>query len=184
VLFSSDQSFPLAGAFAYSVYQFQSKRVKRDPEGPFLGGNAIVGAILSTLACLAVACGVRVRACVCVCVWVCVRVCVCVCVCVGGWVGVWCRARLAPQKVWRSLSRGALLSSCIGCWRRGSACAGAPAWQRSGWCAHACTHARMHWQAARTHSRRCVLPACPPAPFHTHTNTHKHTTTNNNNITQ
>ncbi|KAF8064584.1 CPP1 [Scenedesmus sp. PABB004] len=58
VLFSSDQSFPLAGAFAYSVYQFQSKRVRRDPEGPFLGGNAIVGAILSTLACLAVACAV------------------------------------------------------------------------------------------------------------------------------
>lgn len=58
VLFSSDQSFPLAAAFAYSVYQFQSKRVKRNPEGPFLGGNAIVGAILSTLACLAVACAV------------------------------------------------------------------------------------------------------------------------------
>jgi ATP-dependent HslUV protease ATP-binding subunit HslU len=58
VLFSSDQSFPLAGAFAYSVYQFQSKRVKRDPDGPFLGGNAIVGAIISTLCCLAIACGV------------------------------------------------------------------------------------------------------------------------------
>eukprot|EP00879_Flechtneria_rotunda_P027640 GHRR01029617.1.p1 GENE.GHRR01029617.1~~GHRR01029617.1.p1 ORF type:complete len:246 (+),score=39.37 GHRR01029617.1:210-947(+) len=58
VLFSSDQSFPLAGAFAYSVYQFQSKRVKRNPDGPFFGGNAIVGAILSTLACLAVACAV------------------------------------------------------------------------------------------------------------------------------
>jgi hypothetical protein len=65
VLFSSDQSFPLAGAFAYSVYQFQSKRVKRDPEGPFLGGNAIVGAILSTLLCLAVACGVSGVGCVC-----------------------------------------------------------------------------------------------------------------------
>jgi hypothetical protein len=58
VLFSTDQSFPLAGAFAYSVYQFQSKRVKRDPEGPFFGGNAIVGAIFSTLCCLAIACGV------------------------------------------------------------------------------------------------------------------------------
>ncbi len=57
-LFSSDQSFPMAAAFAYSVYQFQSKRVKRDPEGPFLGGNAIVGAILSTAIGLAVACGV------------------------------------------------------------------------------------------------------------------------------
>lgn len=60
MLFSTDQSFPLAGAFAYSVYQFQSKRVKRDPEGPFFGGNAIVGAIFSTLCCLAIACGVSV----------------------------------------------------------------------------------------------------------------------------
>eukprot|EP00775_Hariotina_reticulata_P004379 gene4380-4631_t len=58
VLFSSDQSFPLAAAFAYSVYQFQSKRVKRNPDGPFFGGNAIVGAIFSTLCCLAVACAV------------------------------------------------------------------------------------------------------------------------------
>jgi len=58
VLFASDQSFPLAATFAYSVYQFQSKRVKRDPEGPFFGGNPIVGAIFSTLICLAVACGV------------------------------------------------------------------------------------------------------------------------------
>lgn len=58
VLFSTDQSFPLAAAFAYSVYQFQSKRIKRNPEGPFFGGNAMVGAILSTLCCLAVACGV------------------------------------------------------------------------------------------------------------------------------
>lgn len=62
VLFSSDQSFPLAGAFAYSVYQFQSKRVKRNPDGPFFGGNAIVGAIFSTLACLALACAVRAAA--------------------------------------------------------------------------------------------------------------------------
>jgi hypothetical protein len=58
VLFSTDQGFPLAAAFAYSVYQFQSKRVKRNPEGPFFGGNAMVGAIFSTLCCLAVACGV------------------------------------------------------------------------------------------------------------------------------
>jgi ATP-dependent HslUV protease ATP-binding subunit HslU len=57
-LFSSDQSFPLAATFAYSVYQFQSKRVKRDPEGPFLGGNAIVGAIMTTLLALAIGCGV------------------------------------------------------------------------------------------------------------------------------
>eukprot|EP00877_Chromochloris_zofingiensis_P009418 jgi/Chrzof1/472/Cz01g17020.t1 len=57
-LFSSDQSFPLAGAFAYSVYQFQTKRVKRNPEGPYFGGNPIVGAIVSTLICLAIACGV------------------------------------------------------------------------------------------------------------------------------
>lgn len=58
VLFSTDQGFPLAAAFAYSVYQFQSKRVKRNPEGPFFGGNAMVGALFSTLCCLAVACGV------------------------------------------------------------------------------------------------------------------------------
>jgi hypothetical protein len=58
VLFSTDQGFPLAAAFAYSVYQFQSKRVKRNPEGPFFGGNAMIGALFSTLCCLAVACGV------------------------------------------------------------------------------------------------------------------------------
>eukprot|EP00882_Tetradesmus_deserticola_P015277 GHRQ01016273.1.p1 GENE.GHRQ01016273.1~~GHRQ01016273.1.p1 ORF type:complete len:278 (+),score=64.89 GHRQ01016273.1:16-849(+) len=58
VLFSSDQSFPLAGSFAYSVYQFQSKRVKRNPDGPFFAGNAMVGAIFSTLCCLAIACAV------------------------------------------------------------------------------------------------------------------------------
>jgi ATP-dependent HslUV protease ATP-binding subunit HslU len=58
VLFSADQSFPLAAAFCYSVYSFQSKRVKREPEGPFFGGNAIVGAIFATACALAVACGV------------------------------------------------------------------------------------------------------------------------------
>ncbi|KAG2482966.1 hypothetical protein HYH03_018143 [Edaphochlamys debaryana] len=57
-MFSTDQSFPLAAAFAYSVYKFQSKRVKRDPEGPFFGGNPIVGAIASTVIVLGLACGV------------------------------------------------------------------------------------------------------------------------------
>lgn len=61
-LFSGDQSFPLAAAFGYSVYSFQSKRIKRDPEGPFFGGNAMVGAILSTLIALAVGCGVMALA--------------------------------------------------------------------------------------------------------------------------
>lgn len=58
-MFSLDQSFPLAGAFAFSVYKFQQKRVKRDPEGPYFAGNPIVGALLSTLINLALACGVR-----------------------------------------------------------------------------------------------------------------------------
>lgn len=62
MLFSADQSFPLAGTFIYSVYQFQQKRVKRSPEGPFFGGNAFVGAVLSTLGTLAVACGVMALA--------------------------------------------------------------------------------------------------------------------------
>lgn len=56
VFFCADQSFPLAATFAYSVYQFQSKRIKRNPEGPFFGGNAIVGAIGTTVASLAVGC--------------------------------------------------------------------------------------------------------------------------------
>ncbi|GIL70110.1 hypothetical protein Vretimale_3377 [Volvox reticuliferus] len=56
-MFSTDQSFPLAAAFAYSVYKYQQKRVKRDPEGPFFGGNPIVGAILTTVIVLAAACG-------------------------------------------------------------------------------------------------------------------------------
>ena len=60
-MFSTDQSFPLAGGFAYSVYKFQQKRVKRDPEGPFLAGNPIVGAILSTVFNFALVCGVSNR---------------------------------------------------------------------------------------------------------------------------
>lgn len=58
VLSSTDPSFPMAGAFAYSVYKFQVKRLRTNPEGPFLGGNPMIGALLTTLANLAVACGV------------------------------------------------------------------------------------------------------------------------------
>lgn len=58
VLFSSDQSFPLASTFIYSVYQFQQKRVKRDPEGPFLFNNPMFGAVFATLCTLAIGCGV------------------------------------------------------------------------------------------------------------------------------
>ena len=57
VLFSSDQSFPLASTFVYCVYQFQQKRVRRDPEGPFIFNSPLLGAVLSTLCCLTVACG-------------------------------------------------------------------------------------------------------------------------------
>lgn len=57
-MLATDQSFPLAGTFAYSVFRFQEKRVKRDPEGPFFGGNPIVGAILSTVISFGLACGV------------------------------------------------------------------------------------------------------------------------------
>ena len=57
-LTSGDQSFPLTGAFAYSVYKFQSKRIKTNPEGPFLAGNPIVGAVLTTVINLGLACGV------------------------------------------------------------------------------------------------------------------------------
>ncbi len=57
-LFSSDQSFPLAGAFAYSVYKFQNKRIKANPEGPHFGGNPIVGALVTTLFTIGVACAV------------------------------------------------------------------------------------------------------------------------------
>lgn len=56
-LFSSDQSFPLAGAFAYSVYKYQQKRIKQNPEGPHFGGNAIVGAVLTTAVNIGLACG-------------------------------------------------------------------------------------------------------------------------------
>ena len=60
-MFSTDQSFPLAGAVAYSVYMYQAKRSKRNPEGPFLGGNPMVGAIITTVFNLGFACGVRVE---------------------------------------------------------------------------------------------------------------------------
>lgn len=58
--FSTDQSFPLAATFAYSVYQFQSRRTKLYPEGPHFGGNPMVGALLTTLLNLALACSVSV----------------------------------------------------------------------------------------------------------------------------
>lgn len=50
---SGDQSFPIAGSIAYSVYKFLSKRTKANPQGPFLGGNPVIGAILSTIGSLA-----------------------------------------------------------------------------------------------------------------------------------
>lgn len=56
-LFSSDQSFPLAFAFAYSVYKYQNKRIKAAPDGPHLGGNPIVGALLTTGINIGIACG-------------------------------------------------------------------------------------------------------------------------------
>lgn len=58
-LFATGESFPLASAFAFSVYKFQQKRVKAEPDGPYFGGNPIVGALLSTVINLALACGVR-----------------------------------------------------------------------------------------------------------------------------
>jgi ATP-dependent HslUV protease ATP-binding subunit HslU len=58
VLFSSDQSFPLASTFIYCVYQFQQKRVRRNPEGPFFLNSPMLGAVISTLCCLAIGCGV------------------------------------------------------------------------------------------------------------------------------
>ncbi|KAL6762358.1 hypothetical protein V8C86DRAFT_2520626 [Haematococcus lacustris] len=61
-LFSSDQSFPLAGAFAYSVYKYQSRRLAASPDGPFFGGNAIVGALLTTTFNIGIACGLMTLA--------------------------------------------------------------------------------------------------------------------------
>ena len=58
-LFSSDQSFPLAGAFGYSVYKYQQKRVKENPEGPHFGGNPMIGALITTCMNIALACAVR-----------------------------------------------------------------------------------------------------------------------------
>ncbi len=62
-LFSADQSFPLAAAFIYSVYQFQQKRLKRNPEGPFFLGNPMAGAITITVINCALACAVSGLAC-------------------------------------------------------------------------------------------------------------------------
>ncbi len=45
------------------MYKFQNKRVKRDPEGPFFGGNPIVGAILTTVIVLGACCGVSAICC-------------------------------------------------------------------------------------------------------------------------
>jgi ATP-dependent HslUV protease ATP-binding subunit HslU len=56
-LFAGEQSFPTVAAVAYCVYQFKTKRVKRDPEGPFFVNSPLAGAVLSTACCLAVAVG-------------------------------------------------------------------------------------------------------------------------------
>lgn len=61
-LYSTDQSFSLAGAFAYSVYKLQSKRLKTNPEGPFLGNNPMIGALITTLGSLALGCGIMALA--------------------------------------------------------------------------------------------------------------------------
>lgn len=51
-LYSGDQSFPLVGAFAYSVHKANTKRIKEEQD------NAVVGAVISTVLCFALACGV------------------------------------------------------------------------------------------------------------------------------
>jgi ATP-dependent HslUV protease ATP-binding subunit HslU len=40
------------------VYQFQQKRQKRNPEGPFFLGNPMIGAVISTVVNCALACAV------------------------------------------------------------------------------------------------------------------------------
>lgn len=59
-LFAGEQSFPLAAAGVYCVYQFQAKRVRRDPDGPFFVNSPTAGAVLSTACCLALAVGAGV----------------------------------------------------------------------------------------------------------------------------
>lgn len=56
-LFAGEQSFPTVAAVAYCVYQFKTKRVKRDPDGPFFVNSPMAGAVLSTACCLAVGVG-------------------------------------------------------------------------------------------------------------------------------
>jgi hypothetical protein len=56
-LFAGEQSFPTVAAVAYCIYQFKTKRVKRDPEGPFFVNSPTAGAVLSTACCMAVAVG-------------------------------------------------------------------------------------------------------------------------------
>eukprot|EP01024_Parvocaulis_polyphysoides_P047423 TRINITY_DN44971_c0_g2_i1.p3 TRINITY_DN44971_c0_g2~~TRINITY_DN44971_c0_g2_i1.p3 ORF type:complete len:114 (+),score=2.68 TRINITY_DN44971_c0_g2_i1:49-342(+) len=40
-----DPTLPLLGAFIYCTYKLFQKREKRNPEGPFLGGNPLFGAL-------------------------------------------------------------------------------------------------------------------------------------------
>lgn len=46
----AEPTLPLGGALAYAVWKVYDKRTKRNPEGPFWGGSALWGALLTCVA--------------------------------------------------------------------------------------------------------------------------------------
>lgn len=47
---AAEPTLPLCGALAYAVWKLYDKRTRRDPDGPFFGGNAIWGALAAGMA--------------------------------------------------------------------------------------------------------------------------------------
>lgn len=56
-----DPTLPLGAAIAYCAYRLFDKRKKRNPDGPFMGGTPVWGALLATLATLVISGVVRCK---------------------------------------------------------------------------------------------------------------------------
>lgn len=68
-----DPTLPLGAAIAFCAWKLFDKRKRRNPDGPYMGGSPVWGALVTTLAGLVL--GGLVRA----------FVCACACACAGVW---------------------------------------------------------------------------------------------------
>lgn len=51
---TGEPTLPVAAGLAFSAWRLYDKRVRRNPEGPFLGNNAVFGAGLTVVAAAAI----------------------------------------------------------------------------------------------------------------------------------